>query len=94
MRSRLPLLWDGVSMHALGASRLRVRLSLSKGRGSSNGDGLSLVAVNENGALVAAVESLIIRTVSSRQLAGKDGGYEDQLFKMDWTPRAAGSLRG
>lgn len=60
---RLPFSWSGVRLHASGASSLRVRLS------RVGSDGMSLTAVDDTGELVASIESLLTRTVSSEQLA-------------------------
>ena len=75
----LPFSWGGVSLHAVGASSLRVRMSLAGVDG-----GVSLVVADESGALVASVQSLVARAVSPEQLAGARGGYHESLFRVDW----------
>nr|WP_255306520.1 type I polyketide synthase [Streptomyces sp. Wb2n-11] len=81
----LPFSWEGVSLHATGASTLRVRLApLGK-------DAVSVAAVDTSGAPVASVDSLLVRTVSSEQLNGPAGVGRDSLFGVEWTPVAAGS---
>jgi len=77
-RVRLPFSWDGVELHAAGASSLRVRLQ------PVEGDGLSLVATDEAGGPVASVRSLILREITGAQLAGAGRGYRESLFRLDW----------
>ncbi len=72
---RLPFAWSGVRLYARGASSLRARLSLGE-------DALSLVMVDESGALVASVDSLISRAVTQEQLGA--GGARQSLFGVDW----------
>ncbi len=72
----VPFSWSGVSLHAAGASAVRVRLS----RG---GDGaVSIALADTAGAPVASVESLMVRPISAEQLNAAD---HDALFKVDWT---------
>ncbi|MFF7656837.1 SDR family NAD(P)-dependent oxidoreductase [Streptomyces sp. NPDC007983] len=80
-RGRLPFSWTGVSLHAVGASTLRVRLA-----GTTTGT-VSLQLADATGAPVASVEGLALRTVSPDQLAAaRPGGASDALFRLDWTP--------
>ncbi|MEU9118132.1 type I polyketide synthase, partial [Streptomyces sp. NPDC048483] len=76
-RPRLPFAWSGVRVHAVGATRVRVRLIA---RGS---DAMSVEVADESGALVATVESLMFRAVGAGQLAvgGVGGGT---LFDVEW----------
>ena len=75
----LPFAWSGVSLYATGASRLRVRLS------RPGADKLSLSIADGDGAPVAAVESLAVRTISPVQLAGMQDGGGDSLYCVKWT---------
>ncbi|QRX89543.1 type I polyketide synthase [Streptomyces noursei] len=72
----VPFAWSGVSLHASGASHLRVRI-----RGTANG--MSVAMADTSGAPVASVESLVVRPLSAGQVqaAGRDA-----LFKVDWAP--------
>ncbi|NGY63508.1 SDR family NAD(P)-dependent oxidoreductase [Lentzea sp. NEAU-D13] len=72
--SRVPFAWSGVSLAATGASVLRVRLS------EIGSDVVSLVAVDESGRAVVNVDSLVIRPVSSGQLA------PESLYAVRWKP--------
>ena len=81
----LPFSWGGVSVFAGGASWLRVRLSRV-------GEGVvSLVAVDEAGALVVVVDSLVVRPVSREQLGVVAGGSHESLFCVDWVGVPGGS---
>ncbi|MDI2031363.1 SDR family NAD(P)-dependent oxidoreductase [Saccharopolyspora sp. TS4A08] len=75
----LPFAWDGVSLHAIGASRLRVRLSRS-GR-----SGVSVAAVDVEGKPVMSVSSLVVRTPSTDQPAAVKP-VEDPLYRVEWVP--------
>jgi acyl transferase domain-containing protein/acyl carrier protein len=81
----LPFVWNGVSLHAVGASALRVRIE------RLDGDELSAIEVADgDGRPVAFVESLVSRPVSARQLAGAAGDEQGgSLFRVDWTAIAA-----
>ncbi|WP_086821560.1 type I polyketide synthase [Allokutzneria sp. NRRL B-24872] len=68
----MPFSWNGVSLHATGATQLRVRLT------SDKGDTVSLVAADRTGGLVATVESLTLRPLAV------DLG--NPLYRVDWVP--------
>ncbi|OEV13520.1 type I polyketide synthase, partial [Streptomyces nanshensis] len=73
----LPFSWGGVSLHATGASAVRVRLSPAP-------DGTMTVALADpEGAPVATVESLAKRVVSHDQLTGPNAA-RDSLFRVEW----------
>ncbi|MFF1903701.1 SDR family NAD(P)-dependent oxidoreductase [Kitasatospora sp. NPDC058218] len=76
----LPFGWNGLQLHAAGASALRVRLLQSDART------LSLEAADETGGPVLSLRSLVSRAVSADQLgaAGADEG-PDALFRVEWT---------
>nr|WP_241562498.1 type I polyketide synthase [Streptomyces hoynatensis] len=76
----LPFSWEGVSLHATGASALRVRLRPS-------GDALALAVADTAGQPVATIETLTLRTVSTEQLGEGEPGREP-LFRLDWVPAA------
>ncbi len=78
---RLPFAWRGVSLHAGGASSLRVRVV------QAGSDEISLVAADENGALVASVHSLVSRPIAPELLAAaRRSAQHDSLFRLDWIP--------
>ncbi|MET8682556.1 SDR family oxidoreductase, partial [Streptomyces sp. NPDC004647] len=79
----LPFSWEGVSLHAAGASTLRVRLA------PVGKDAMSVAAADTSGRPVASVDSLLVRAVSGEQLNGPTGAGRDSLFGVEWTPVAA-----
>ncbi len=83
---RLPFSWGGVSLHAAGASTLRVVLC------PASADGVSLVVADETGVLVASVDSLVMREVSLEQLGGARAAHSDSLFRLDWTTASLGPV--
>ena len=85
---RLPFAWTGVSVHAAGASALRVRLR------AAGDDGLSLVAVDSTGMPVVSVGSLVSRSVSAGQLGTAVGGLDDALFTVEWAPVPVAEVDG
>ncbi|MEV5829021.1 SDR family NAD(P)-dependent oxidoreductase [Spirillospora sp. NPDC052242] len=76
---RLPFTWTGVTLHAPGASVLRVRASRA-GEGA-----ISLAIADRAGAPVAVVESLVTRPVHPGRLAALRGGTDRSLFRTEWT---------
>ncbi|MFE3945434.1 type I polyketide synthase [Streptomyces sp. NPDC059118] len=79
----LPFAWSGVSLHAVGARSLRVRIA-PDGRG-----GVAVDLFDEAGLPVVSVESLVLREVSPEQLAVRDDA--DSLFGVEWVPAQAAS---
>ncbi|MFJ9777859.1 type I polyketide synthase, partial [Kitasatospora sp. NPDC101157] len=73
-RPSLPFSWSGVTLHATGASALRVRLS------PAGSDAVALDVADATGAPVATVEELALRPVSGQQHSGRS----DALFRVDW----------
>jgi acyl transferase domain-containing protein/NADPH:quinone reductase-like Zn-dependent oxidoreductase/NADP-dependent 3-hydroxy acid dehydrogenase YdfG/acyl carrier protein len=76
---RLPFEWRGVTLHAAGASTLRVRL-----RPGTEGN-LSLAAADVSGRPVVSIESLVSLPVSANQLTA-GAGLRDAMFSVDWIP--------
>ena len=76
----LPFAWTGVSLHAAGASALRVRL-----RREANGE-LSLTAADDTGAPVVSVRSLVSRPVPVARPETAAAGPRDALFGEEWVP--------
>ncbi|WP_331736721.1 type I polyketide synthase [Streptomyces sp. NBC_00211] len=77
--TELPFSWSDVSLHAVGATSLRVRITK---HGTNN---LSLALADRSGAPVASIGSLTFRPVSQEQLGG---GQPDTLFEIGWRPLA------
>ncbi|WP_371106232.1 MULTISPECIES: type I polyketide synthase, partial [Streptomyces] len=81
--ARLPFSWSGVSLHAVGASVLRVRLSVA------GADAVSLVVADGAGRAVLSVDSLVLRPVSVEQIQGARGGRQESLYRLDWAEVSA-----
>nr|WP_270891623.1 polyketide synthase dehydratase domain-containing protein [Streptomyces sp. DHE17-7] len=75
----VPFAWNGMRLHATGASMLRVRVT-------GVGAGLRLDAVDSTGAPVVTVESLAARTIAPEQLSGRSGAVHRSLFEVSWLP--------
>ncbi|MGO4463640.1 type I polyketide synthase, partial [Streptomyces sp. M-16] len=78
---RIPFAWSGVTVHATGATALRVRIT------PAGADAVALLATDAAGRPVASVDSLVLRPVSAEQLAraGREHGPYDSLYRVDWT---------
>ncbi|HEX6342394.1 MAG TPA: SDR family NAD(P)-dependent oxidoreductase [Umezawaea sp.] len=75
-QARLPFAWEGVRVHAVGASALRIRMA---GAGT---DAVTLEIADQTGAPVASVASLVLRPMATDQLGG---GFTRSLFRVDQT---------
>ncbi len=78
----LPFSWGGVVLRARGASVLRVRLA------GAGPDAVSVVVADEGGALVASVDSLVLRAAPVDLFDGA-GGWRKSLFGVDWVEVSA-----
>ncbi|HEX7306367.1 SDR family NAD(P)-dependent oxidoreductase, partial [Lentzea sp.] len=72
----VPFAWTGVTLHATGASVLRVRITPT-GPGT-----VSVSAADPGGAPVLTVDSLELRSVSPGRLASRP----DHAYQLDWAP--------
>ncbi|WP_343240310.1 SDR family NAD(P)-dependent oxidoreductase [Streptomyces sp. SID14515] len=73
--TRLPFAWTGVTLYAVGATAVRVRVT------PSGPDTVSLVLTDLDGQLVAVVDALMLRAASIQHI-GAD--TSDSLFHIDW----------
>ncbi|MEV5769193.1 SDR family NAD(P)-dependent oxidoreductase, partial [Micromonospora sp. NPDC052213] len=71
---RVPFAFEGVQVHASGARTLRVRLSRA-------GTAVRLVAVDESGAPVVSVDSLVLREMAA---VSAPAGTDRSLFEVSW----------
>ncbi|MFD9407351.1 SDR family NAD(P)-dependent oxidoreductase [Streptomyces sp. NPDC059989] len=78
----LPFAWSGVTVHATGASVLRVRATFS------GPDAASFLIADGAGAPVATVEELTLRPISREALQGAGAAQNDALFRLDWAALA------
>ncbi|MGW7064430.1 SDR family NAD(P)-dependent oxidoreductase [Streptomyces sp. NPDC054904] len=79
---RLPFSWSGVTLHAVGARALRVRLA------PAGQDTVSVDLADETGAPVASVDALLLRPVTPDQVRAARTTFHDSLFRVEWTPLA------
>ncbi|MGW5884591.1 type I polyketide synthase, partial [Streptomyces koyangensis] len=82
--TRLPFAWKGVSLHATGATVLRVTLTVTT-------DGITVRATDPAGLPVVTVDSLVLREITSDALTqaltqAQDRTVRDTLLAVDWTP--------
>ncbi|MFI9203818.1 type I polyketide synthase [Streptomyces sp. NPDC053048] len=88
--SWLPFSWSGASVHATGATALRVRLALQSPEPTTLL--AALTVADGTGAPVATVESLTLRPLSKEALSAANSAARDGLFKVSWsTPQSAGT---
>ncbi|RJQ83721.1 type I polyketide synthase, partial [Amycolatopsis panacis] len=73
---RLPFLFGDVTLHATGATALRVRVT------PTGTDSVSVLVADSAGAPVATIGSLVLRAVSAGQLRPADA--LDSLYELDW----------
>ncbi len=87
---RLPFCWRDVCLHRTGARTLRIALS------KEADDEFSLVAVDDEGRLVASVGSLLVRPTSVEHLRRAAGRAHESLLGVRWitVPVAADSPSG
>ncbi|WUV19310.1 SDR family NAD(P)-dependent oxidoreductase [Streptomyces sp. NBC_01485] len=74
---RLPFAWTGVTLSAVGARALRIRLA------RSGEDTLTVTLTDPAGGPVATVDALVLRPVDTARLS--TGAAED-LYRVAWTP--------
>ncbi|MER5216175.1 type I polyketide synthase [Streptomyces sp. NPDC002838] len=76
--ARVPFAWNGVRLHAAGASQLRVRVT------SVGPDTVSLTLTDPMGRPVARVDSLAIRELPAGQASPADDVVRRALLRPDW----------
>ncbi|UQI45893.1 HAD-IIIC family phosphatase [Streptomyces sp. HU2014] len=82
--TRLPFSWSGVTVHARGASALRVRIAPA-GHGA-----ITVRAADRTGAPVVQVDSLLLRPIAPGQLAAARSAGDERtaLLRLDWAVRS------
>ena len=75
----LPFSWTGLSLHASGATTLRVKVT-------RRGEQVSLALADPTGAPVASVQQLALRQVATDQLAAGAGGRPGGSYELRWVP--------
>ncbi len=85
---RLPFAWTGVSLHATGATNVRVRLSADDGTDGTTGQRLRMTVADAVGTPVLGVDAVVMRPVGGGQsLTGTARGMRG-LYALDWVPRS------
>ncbi|NEA52599.1 SDR family NAD(P)-dependent oxidoreductase, partial [Streptomyces sp. SID10815] len=76
----LPFAWNGLTLHASGATALRVRMT------PTGPESVALELADGEGVPVASVESLVLRAVAVGELgvSGR-GGVGGSLFRVEWS---------
>nr|BCN92179.1 modular polyketide synthase [Streptomyces sp.] len=77
--TRLPFAWSGISLYAVGATALRVRLA------PAGPDTVSVSAADASGQPVFAADSLTVLPVDPAQLAAFSDPTPDALHLLEWT---------
>ncbi|WP_344646449.1 SDR family NAD(P)-dependent oxidoreductase, partial [Streptomyces durmitorensis] len=78
-QAMLPFAWNGLTLHAVGAAALRLRLTPTGAEGT-----VSVDIADVAGSPVARIEELVLRPVSQEQLAVRPAARDDSLFQLDW----------
>ncbi|AUX43619.1 hypothetical protein SOCE26_050690 [Sorangium cellulosum] len=86
----LPFAWSGVSLHAVGASTLRVRFDRAP-RAARPAGALSLMVADAHGEPIARVEALTGRPISAEQLRGALSSHDDALSVVEWIELPGGT---
>ncbi|MFC4566069.1 SDR family NAD(P)-dependent oxidoreductase, partial [Nocardiopsis mangrovi] len=78
----LPFAWNGVRLHASGATGLRVRIA------AHGGDAITVLASDTEGRPVASIGSLAFREIDPDRIIAlpRPGAGADALFRIDWVP--------
>ncbi|MGW0964522.1 type I polyketide synthase, partial [Streptomyces gelaticus] len=81
---RLPFVFGGVTLHATGATSLRVRLSPAEG-------GVALTATDPTGAPVVSVETVTLREAPADgpAVARRPTALPESLYRVAWQPSGA-----
>jgi mycoketide-CoA synthase len=83
----LPFSWQGVSLHAAGASAVRARIAPA---GPSGSTGVSIELADGLGLPVLSVGTMVARSVNEQQLrAAISRSGPDRLFEVVWSPAPA-----
>jgi polyketide synthase 12 len=75
--TRLPFEWEGLSLHAVGASRLRARITLV------GDDTVAVTLMDSCGALVGRIDSLALLGISPNRLLMRSVA-DDAVYGLDW----------
>ncbi|WP_202914986.1 MULTISPECIES: type I polyketide synthase [unclassified Mycolicibacterium] len=82
--TRLPFEWEGLSLHAVGASRLRARITFI------GDDTVAITMMDSRGAVVGRIDSLALRGISPDRLL-MTAVADPDVYGLDWVALAARS---
>ncbi|MFI7003382.1 SDR family NAD(P)-dependent oxidoreductase [Nocardia sp. NPDC050175] len=91
--TQLPFAWTGVTVHAAGAARLRVRITRA-GQAGPGSDAVRLELSDPAGGPVATIESLVVRPVTAARVnaaAARSTGQHESVFRIEWHQLPLGS---
>ncbi|MFG2408444.1 SDR family NAD(P)-dependent oxidoreductase [Streptomyces brevispora] len=83
--TQLPFAWSGVTLHAAGSSRLRVRITAVESHRSQGSDAVRLELTDSAGNPVATIDSLVVRPVTAAKVnaaAAAGGGEHEAVFQL------------
>ncbi|MYQ80502.1 type I polyketide synthase [Streptomyces sp. SID4923] len=83
--TQLPFAWSGVTLHAAGSSRLRVRITAVESHRSQGSDAVRLELTDPTGNPVATIESLVVRPVTAAKVnaaAAAGGGEHEAVLHL------------
>ncbi|WP_327172471.1 type I polyketide synthase [Streptomyces sp. NBC_01336] len=84
--TQLPFAWSGVTLHAAGSSRLRVRITAVESHRSQGSDAVRLELTDPTGTPVATIDSLVVRPVTAAKVnaaaAAGGGGEHETVFQL------------
>ncbi|MEU7137783.1 SDR family NAD(P)-dependent oxidoreductase, partial [Streptomyces sp. NPDC046261] len=77
--------WNGVSLHAGGASAVRARIA------RTGENSVSIAAIDGAGAPVLSVESLVLKVLPDAEMPTARGAEEGSLLRLEWVPAPEGT---
>ncbi|MFQ6194951.1 SDR family NAD(P)-dependent oxidoreductase [Streptomyces sp. NPDC000405] len=84
----VPVSWSGLSLHAGGASAVRIRVT------RTTEDTVSVAVVDTEGAPVLSASTLVLRERAETEADRRAGGQEHgSLLRLDWVPAPASQAR-
>ncbi|MFC4512419.1 SDR family NAD(P)-dependent oxidoreductase [Streptomyces ehimensis] len=84
----VPVSWSGLSLHAGGASAVRIRVTRTAE------DTVSVAVVDTEGAPVLSASTLVLRERAETEADRRAGGQEHgSLLRLDWVPAPASQAR-
>ncbi|MFD9630588.1 type I polyketide synthase, partial [Streptomyces violascens] len=78
-RGGLPFSWQDVTLHASGATTVRVKLT------PAGDDAVSIAVADTTGAAVVSIGSLVLRRVPDERFGAADSLVREALFELRWT---------